>query len=134
GGLVRGPGGSRSDSIPARLSNGEFVVNARATSKHLPLLEMINAGLDRFIGLADGGLARRVGAAASSMSSGFGDAYRELKVEIFNESGQAIEARRAGMRREGGVDIVTVVAGAIGQAAMSGKLGAFESLYGLKRR
>jgi hypothetical protein len=30
GGLVRGPGTSRSDSIPARLSNGEFVMNADA--------------------------------------------------------------------------------------------------------
>lgn len=30
GGYVSGPGGSRSDSIPARLSNGEYVVNAAA--------------------------------------------------------------------------------------------------------
>jgi soluble lytic murein transglycosylase len=31
GGYVRGPGTATSDSIPARLSDGEFVVNARAT-------------------------------------------------------------------------------------------------------
>lgn len=31
GGLVRGPGTSRSDSIPAMLSNGEFVINAATT-------------------------------------------------------------------------------------------------------
>lgn len=44
GGLVQGPGSSRSDSIPAWLSNGEFVVNARATREHYPLLSSINAG------------------------------------------------------------------------------------------
>lgn len=44
GGLVRGPGGPRSDSIPARLSDGEYVINASATSRNLPLLEAINNG------------------------------------------------------------------------------------------
>lgn len=44
GGYVNGPGGPRSDSIPARLSNGEFVVNARATADNRPLLEAINSG------------------------------------------------------------------------------------------
>lgn len=60
GGIVSGPGSSTSDSIPARLSNGEFVVNARATSAYLPLLSAINdAGLQpRF---AMGGLATTAG-------------------------------------------------------------------------
>ncbi|MFC6011379.1 hypothetical protein [Nocardia lasii] len=44
GGAVRGPGTGSSDSILARLSNGEFVVNAAATAGALPLLEAINAG------------------------------------------------------------------------------------------
>lgn len=44
GGEVVGPGGPRSDSVPARLSNGEFVVNAKATAKNKPLLEAINNG------------------------------------------------------------------------------------------
>lgn len=44
GGRVSGPGSSTSDSIPARLSNGEFVVNARQTAKHRALLEALNAG------------------------------------------------------------------------------------------
>lgn len=42
GGYVSGPGTSTSDSIPAMLSNGEFVVNARATSMFPELLETIN--------------------------------------------------------------------------------------------
>jgi tape measure domain-containing protein len=44
GGPVRGPGTSTSDSIPAMLSDGEFVVNAEAARKHAALLHAINAG------------------------------------------------------------------------------------------
>lgn len=44
GGHVRGPGTSTSDSIPAMLSDGEFVINAKSTARHLPLLEAINEG------------------------------------------------------------------------------------------
>lgn len=44
GGFVSGPGGSKSDSIPARLSNGEFVMNAAATSKNRSILEAMNSG------------------------------------------------------------------------------------------
>lgn len=43
GGFVSGAGTARSDSIPAMLSNGEFVVNARATAQNRRLLEEINA-------------------------------------------------------------------------------------------
>lgn len=44
GGFVRGPGTSTSDSIPARLSNGEFVMNAEATARNRPQLEAMNSG------------------------------------------------------------------------------------------
>lgn len=44
GGFLSGPGTGTSDSILARLSNGEFVVNAAATANTLPILEAINAG------------------------------------------------------------------------------------------
>lgn len=44
GGFVSGPGGPRSDSIMAMLSDGEFVVNAASTDKYLPLLQAINSG------------------------------------------------------------------------------------------
>jgi hypothetical protein len=42
GGLISGPGNGISDSIPANLSNGEFVVNSNATQRFLPLLNQIN--------------------------------------------------------------------------------------------
>ena len=42
GGMVNGPGSGTSDSIPAMLSNGEYVVNARSTRLFQPLLAAIN--------------------------------------------------------------------------------------------
>lgn len=42
GGLVTGPGTATSDSIPARLSNGESVINARSTSMFAPILSALN--------------------------------------------------------------------------------------------
>jgi len=53
GGSVNGPGTGTSDSIPARLSNGEFVVNAKATQQNRALLEQINSGA--VMGFKDGG-------------------------------------------------------------------------------
>lgn len=55
GGYVSGPGTGTSDSIPARLSDGEYVVNARATRRHRGLLEAINSGA-AMPGFAAGGL------------------------------------------------------------------------------
>jgi hypothetical protein len=59
GGLIQGPGSGTSDSIPIRASNGEFVVNAAQTAKHLDLLENINKGV---AGFAAGGTVGRQGA------------------------------------------------------------------------
>lgn len=42
GGLVVGPGTATSDSIPARLSNGESVINAKSTAMFGPLLSSLN--------------------------------------------------------------------------------------------
>jgi len=54
GGKISGPGGPRSDSILAAVSDGEFVVNADATKDHLNLLQALNSGhIQHF---ADGGL------------------------------------------------------------------------------
>lgn len=55
GGWVSGPGTSRSDSVPARLSKGEFVVNAASAKRNAALLAAINTG--KPIKMADGGFA-----------------------------------------------------------------------------
>lgn len=54
GGIITGPGTGTSDSILTRLSNGEFVVNAKATARNRHLLEAINAG--SLPGYATGGM------------------------------------------------------------------------------
>ena len=55
GGYIRGPGTGTSDSIPARLSNGEFVVREAMVRKYgVGFLHAINRG--RLAGFANGGL------------------------------------------------------------------------------
>lgn len=63
GGYIRGPGTTTSDSIPARLSDGEYVVRAAAVSHYgVDFLHMLNATrLRRF---ATGGLASVSGVTA----------------------------------------------------------------------
>jgi len=58
GGRVRGAGSGTSDDIIAKLSNGEFVVNAEATRKYLPLLEALNNG--QLPAFRNGGLAGEI--------------------------------------------------------------------------
>ncbi|MFV0800552.1 phage tail tape-measure protein [Brucella anthropi] len=55
GGFVSGPGSATSDSIPAWLSNGEFVMNAQATKAFGPWLQAMNDNKVR--GFAYGGPA-----------------------------------------------------------------------------
>lgn len=65
GGYISGPGTGTSDSIPARLSNGEFVVRASAVAKHRAVLEAINS--NRIPRFADGGLVGNAGSAGAPM-------------------------------------------------------------------
>lgn len=74
GGSVDGPGTGTSDSIPAMLSNGEYVLNAHAVDRlGVPFLNGLNTG--RLRGFASGGLVGSGGAynrpasVASSSSS-----------------------------------------------------------------
>lgn len=53
GGYVSGPGSATSDSIPAWLSNGEFVMNAQATKAFGPWLQAMNE--NKLRGFAYGG-------------------------------------------------------------------------------
>jgi hypothetical protein len=79
GGQVTGAGTATSDSIPAMLSNGEFVVNAAATRKNLPMLMGINNGevehhflgaLAGVMSIASSGMS--IGQQAASMADGGG--------------------------------------------------------------
>ena len=68
GGYFTGAGTGTSDSNLAKLSNGEFIVNAAATRKNRALLEAINSG-------------ERVSAGASSASGG-GSGYAPMALTV----------------------------------------------------
>jgi len=81
GGHVFGSGTGTSDSIPAMLSDGEFVINAKATAEFLPLLEAINSG-DAVSQFASGGAAitRHYGSGGMVAPVSAGDAIRNLSI------------------------------------------------------
>jgi len=79
GGYISGPGTGRSDSIPARLSNGEFVVNAAATRQNRALLEAINSS--RVRAFAGGGY---VGPIRSAARAGYSGSSPNIVVKISN--------------------------------------------------
>lgn len=86
GGWVIGPGGPKDDKVAARLSDGEFVVNARSARNWGPFLEMINAGAQpaRF---AEGGWA-----GGAPRGGGFSDGLGRpaIKVEVHDHTGQGL--------------------------------------------
>lgn len=88
GGYVSGPGSGKSDSVPARLSNGEFVIRASQTAKHLPLLRAINDNaIPRF---ANGGLVgSQPASAAPMMSSGQTIIAPSIAVTVQGSAGQS---------------------------------------------
>lgn len=92
GGGVRGPGGPRTDSVPAMLSDGEFVINAASTKKHRRLIEAINSG--KLGGFADGGLVGQItnsavrGRSVLQSTAGRGDTYGDnVFAPVFNIDG-----------------------------------------------
>jgi hypothetical protein len=83
GGKVKGKGTDTSDSIPAMLSNNEFVVNAKQTRKHLGLLNAINTGsIGKF---AAGGLV-----GASMLSTPVAADYKPLSNNTDNSRSQQV--------------------------------------------
>lgn len=96
GGRVSGPGTSTSDSIPAMLSNGEYVVNARATSMFPELLETINN-----LGLGLGAPARMEKVTTTRIKRDNAEALVKalqqmpapvVSVEEINRTGRRVEA------------------------------------------
>lgn len=101
GGAVDGPGTGTSDSIPAMLSNGEYVLNAQAVD-HLgvPFLNGLNTG--RFKGFASGGLVGSSGAynrsASGASSSSSTSNSITLNVSALDASSFADFLARGGMQ------------------------------------
>jgi hypothetical protein len=139
GGAISGPGSSTSDSILARLSDGEYVVNARSTAKYRPLIEAINT--DRLLSLATGGIVGFAGggdvtAATARMVSSSGGSSAPT-INLINNTGTQFDKPKVTMRG-GSIDIelkrliVGTVAGAIRQGD-SDINSAQEAVYGSRR-
>lgn len=88
GGPIAGPGTTTSDSIPAMLSNGEFVINAASTKKYRSLLEAINSG--HMAHFATGGIAATL--APSPTASG---GSSPVSVQVNNHGGGGLSEQDA---------------------------------------
>lgn len=134
GGHIRGPGTATSDSIPAWLSDGEYVIKAAAVQKYgVSFFEQLNKmkaspqipGIRKF---AEGGL---VGGSRiiNNTTNGGG-----TQVNIVNNTGQ--EARTENTRGPNGEDIINVVIGKVASDIRNnGPVGqSIQSTFGAQRR
>lgn len=88
GGPIAGSGTGTSDSIPAMLSNGEYVINAASTSKYRGLLDSINGGgMSHF---ASGGAVGSVASSSAGSSSG-----NPVAVTVHNNGSQGLSQQDA---------------------------------------
>lgn len=108
GGMISGRGGPREDNIPVWASNGEFMVNARATRKYLPLLKAINEDqLSKMRRFADGGI---IASNASSMPSTM-PRGGSTTINVIDNAGVS---KKTSKRRDGnGNEIIDVVLEAV---------------------
>ncbi|AHX01186.1 putative tape measure protein [Nitrincola phage 1M3-16] len=132
GGYVSGAGTGTSDSIPAWLSNGEFVINAQAVKKlGLGNLEKLNQGM--MPQFSTGGyVAPSIGNFSGGYSSGGGDVY----VTIVDQStgGNSYETSET-ISPEGRREIRILVRDMIKESMGSGELDStMQQNYGQKRR
>lgn len=101
GGAVAGPGTGTSDSVPAMLSNGEYVLNAQAVDRlGVPFLNGLNTG--RLRGFASGGLVGSGGAYNRPVSVGSSSSSTSnsitLNVSALDASSFADFLARGGMQ------------------------------------
>lgn len=133
GGLILGPGTGTSDSIPARLSNGEYVIRADAVAKYgTGFLDSINSGRASRPKFATGGLVGKAGG---------GSYYNGI---IMNVNVTTLEGTTAKVEHKqnanGGTDLnimIEKVEAAVANNVYRGgsQLGkALEARYGLKRQ
>ena len=103
GGYISGPGSGTSDSIPAWLSNGEYVMSADAVSRlGIPFLNALNRGEAPHF--ANGGY---VGTSTGTNGN------PPVVINLHNESGMQMEAEQTGSGFDGESYVVNVVLNAV---------------------
>ncbi len=141
GGYIVGPGTGTSDSINARLSNGEFVVKASQTAKHRGLLESINKGFARgglvngLPGFAAGGFVNVIGgpndpsgpaakAAASAATKAQESAAKKVEAAAKKASNAAavLAKAQANIRFTTSLDVSGLVKASQGSASQIGTI------------
>lgn len=98
GGHVRGPGGSTSDSIPAMLSNGEFVMRTRAVAKYgLGVMRALNNGALKLQApaFANGGLVQAMPIQRFASGGAVAKANRVLNLTVGGETFQGLQMPEA---------------------------------------
>lgn len=140
GGHIRGAGGPRDDKVLLRASNGEYIMNAAATSQYGWLLESMNKG--RLPALRDGGAVGvpqispasipmpRMPEMPSARSAGGQDTTVNINVDVTGANGnQEIQDMvnqgvSKGIRRfSESPNFTTLVGGAVGKARSRNALG-----------
>lgn len=128
GGYVSGAGTGTSDSIMARLSDGEFVVNAAATKRNRALLEAINSN-ERVSVAGRGGSTSAASAQPSDRGQAQAQTQTNLVVNLVQDRSRAGTVEQS--RDDNGDQMATVyVADIWGGGPMSQAL---EDAYGLRR-
>lgn len=126
GGLISGPGTGTSDSIPARLSNGEFVINAQATKKNRQLLEAINS--NERVSFAGENVS--VNSVSSSGAPSTGAPQTNVYVNLVEDRSRAGTVQQRN-RDDGSVEVDAFVADIWGGGE---RAQALEGAYGLTRQ
>lgn len=99
GGQIQGAGGPRTDSILARVSNGEFIVNAKSTAQNLDLLHAINSGKP---------VAPRQPLSAAAYASGtpsVGAQIVQLSIDLSGADSRVLEWLKDRIRKDGGGNV-----------------------------
>ena len=130
GGLIPGALGAGPDSVLARLTPGEFVVNAQATRAYLPLLEALNDAP----GFQYGG---RVDASAFQLPAGVASsAAPNVIINVTSQvPGVEVEAQArppSGPRGDQFIDVMIMES--LGRAQRRGELGDLLGGYGVQKR
>ena len=106
GGYIQGAGTSTSDSIPAMLSNGEYVVRAAAVKRiGVPRLNAINSGIPHF---ANGGYVGKTS----------GNGAPPVVINLHNESGVALDAQQTDAKFDGEKWVIGIVMNGIANNTM----------------
>lgn len=107
GGYISGPGTGTSDSIAARLSNGEFVIKAASVNKFgKGFFDMLNSG--QMPAFASGGLVTRKPKVVPGFATGgqVTVATNDVTVNVINNSSQPVKARQEQDPRTGVVQVI----------------------------